>query len=209
MRQYPGQLSGGMLQRVMIAGALSVEPTVLLADEATTALDVTTQAAIVRLLDRLRAERGLSVLFITHDLALANSICDRVCVMYAGRLVEVREGRRIFDDPRHPYTMGLLAARPGIETRSARLPVIAGTPISAMEAPDGCAFHPRCPYVLDACRQRVPDLVRVPGGVARCLRATEELPDLSIVAAPVAAVIPDGSAAPAADDTREDGASWS
>jgi oligopeptide/dipeptide ABC transporter ATP-binding protein len=209
MRQYPGQLSGGMLQRVMIAGALSVEPTVLLADEATTALDVTTQAAIVRLLDRLRAERGLSVLFITHDLALANSICDRVCVMYAGRLVEVREGRRIFDDPRHPYTMGLLAARPGIETRSARLPVIAGTPISAMEAPDGCAFHPRCPYVLEACRQGVPDLVSVPGGIARCLRATEDLPDLSIVAAPAAATIADSAAAPSADDTREDGGSWS
>lgn len=173
INQFPGEMSGGMLQRVMIAGALSVAPKVLLADEATTALDVTTQAAIVRLLDRLRTEHGLGVLFITHDLALANAICDRVCVMYAGRLVEVRSGHRIFDDPRHPYTIGLLAARPRVESRAERLPVIPGTPISAMEAPEGCSFHPRCPYALDVCRQRVPDLLDVPGGIARCVRAQE------------------------------------
>ena len=178
IHQYPGELSGGMLQRVMIAGALSVEPRVLLADEATTALDVTTQAAIVGLLDRIRTQRGLAVLFITHDLALANSICNRVCVMYAGRLVEVRDGRRIFDDPRHPYTMGLLAARPSLSGRLARLPVIEGTPTSAMEAPDGCSFHPRCAYALDVCRRDVPDLVAVPGGLARCVRAHEGLPVL-------------------------------
>jgi oligopeptide/dipeptide ABC transporter ATP-binding protein len=182
IHQYPGEMSGGMLQRVMIAGALSVEPSVLLADEATTALDVTTQAAIVELLERIRTERGLAVLFITHDLALANSICDRVCVMYAGRLVEVREGRQIFDDPRHPYTMGLLAARPSVGARVSRLPVIEGTPTSAMEAPDGCSFHPRCPYVLDKCRQALPGLVAVPGGVARCVRAGEGLSSLRATA---------------------------
>jgi oligopeptide/dipeptide ABC transporter ATP-binding protein len=186
LRQYPGEMSGGMLQRVMIAGALSVEPSVLLADEATTALDVTTQAAIVKLLDGLRAQRGLAVLFITHDLALANSICDRVCVMYAGRLVEVREGRRIFDDPRHPYTMGLLAARPSLVRRAVRLPVIEGTPTSAMEAPDGCAFRPRCPYALEECAQEVPSLVAVPGGVARCVRAGEGLTSLRASAFAVA-----------------------
>jgi len=173
IHQYPGEMSGGMLQRVMIAGALSVEPTVLLADEATTALDVTTQAGIVRLLDRLRRERGLAVLFITHDLALAHAICDRVYVMYAGRIVEVRSGRRIFDDPRHPYTMGLLAARPKVDSSSRRLPVIQGTPISAMDSPAGCPFHPRCPYVLPECRERIPPLVAVPEGAARCVRATE------------------------------------
>lgn len=173
IHQYPGEMSGGMLQRVMIAGALSVEPTVLLADEATTALDVTTQAAIVRLLDSLRRERGLAVLFITHDLALANAICDRVCVMYAGRVVEVRSGRRIFDDPRHPYTMGLLAARPNVDSKTERLPVIKGTPINAMDAPRGCAFHPRCPYALPECLEAVPPLIAVPGGVARCIRAEE------------------------------------
>lgn len=179
IHQYPGEMSGGMLQRVMIAGALSVEPVVLLADEATTALDVTTQAGIVRLLDRLRRERGLAVLFITHDLALANAICDRVCVMYAGRIVEVRSGRRIFEDPRHPYTMGLLAARPRVDSRSQRLPVIHGTPINAMDAPPGCAFHPRCPYVLPECRTQLPPLVPVDGGVARCFRAEEGAARLS------------------------------
>ena len=182
-----------MLQRVMIAGALSVEPSVLLADEATTALDVTTQAAIVRLLDRVRAERGLAVLFITHDLALANAICDRVCVMYAGRLVEVRDGRRIFDDPRHPYTMGLLAARPSLAGRVSRLPVIEGTPTSAMEAPDGCAFRPRCPYSLEECAQRLPAPVAIPGGVARCVRAAEGLSSLrasAFAAAPGHALMP-------------------
>lgn len=179
IHQYPGEMSGGMLQRVMIAGALSVEPAVLLADEATTALDVTTQAGIVRLLDRLRRERGLAVLFITHDLALANAICDRVCVMYAGRIVEVRSGRRIFDDPRHPYTMGLLAARPKVDSRAQRLPVIPGTPINAMDAPQGCAFHDRCPYVLRECRSGVPAMVPVEGGMARCLRAEEGAARLS------------------------------
>ena len=180
IHQYPGEMSGGMLQRVMIAGALSVEPAVLLADEATTALDVTTQAGIVRLLDRLRRERGLAVLFITHDLALANAICDRVYVMYAGRIVEVRSGRLIFDDPRHPYTMGLLAARPKVDSRSRRLPVIAGTPVNAMDAPPGCAFHPRCPYVLTECRSEIPPVVSVDGGVARCFRALEGAARLSV-----------------------------
>jgi len=179
IHQYPGEMSGGMLQRVMIAGALSVEPAVLLADEATTALDVTTQAGIVRLLDRLRRERGLAVLFITHDLALANAICDRVCVMYAGRIVEVRGGKRIFDDPRHPYTMGLLAARPKVDSRSQRLPVIQGTPINAMDAPQGCPFHPRCPYVLPECLPQVPPMIPVEGGAARCVRAEEGAARLS------------------------------
>jgi oligopeptide/dipeptide ABC transporter ATP-binding protein len=175
MRQFPDELSGGMLQRVMIAGALAVGPTVLLADEATTALDVTTQAEIVRLLADLRLENGLSVLFITHDLALADIVCDRVCVMYAGRVVEVREGRRIFEDPLHPYTIDLLAARPTVSHRADRLPVIRGVPTSAMDAPAGCPFHPRCRFALDACGEGVPALVPVRGGSVRCIRAHEAL----------------------------------
>jgi oligopeptide/dipeptide ABC transporter ATP-binding protein len=175
MHQFPAELSGGMLQRVMIAGALTVEPSVLLADEATTALDVTTQAEIVKLLARLSAERGLSVLFITHDLALANIVCDRVCVMYAGRIVEVREGRQIFDDPIHPYTIDLLAARPTIKRRVDRLPVIKGVPTSAMDAPSGCPFHPRCQFALEECTSGVPALVPVRDGFARCIRAHEKL----------------------------------
>lgn len=175
MHQFPDELSGGMLQRVMIAGALTMEPSVLLADEATTALDVTTQAEIVKLLARLSAERGLSVLFITHDLALADIVCDRVCVMYAGRIVEVREGRQIFDDPIHPYTIDLLAARPTIKRRIDRLPVIKGVPTSAMDAPSGCPFHPRCRFALEACATGVPALVPVRGGLVRCIRAHENL----------------------------------
>ena len=181
MRQFPDELSGGMLQRVMIAGALSVAPSVLLADEATTALDVTTQAEIVRLLGDLSSQRGLSVLFITHDLALANIVCDRVCVMYAGRIVEVREGRQIFEDPIHPYTIDLLAARPTIAHRVDRLPVIRGVPTSAMDAPEGCPFHPRCRFALDECLEGVPALVPVRGGFVRCLRAHEDLRHLSVV----------------------------
>jgi oligopeptide/dipeptide ABC transporter ATP-binding protein len=179
MHQFPDELSGGMLQRVMIAGALSVNPSVLLADEATTAVDVTTQAEIVKLLARLSAERGLSVLFITHDLALADIVCSRVCVMYAGRIVEVREGRQIFDDPIHPYTIDLLAARPTIQHRVARLPVIKGVPTSAMDAPSGCPFHPRCRFALDECRTGVPAMVPVRGGLARCFRAHEDLATLA------------------------------
>ncbi len=180
MHQFPDELSGGMLQRVMIAGALSVNPSVLLADEATTAVDVTTQAEIVKLLARLSAERGLSVLFITHDLALADIVCSRVCVMYAGRIVEVREGRQIFEDPIHPYTIDLLAARPTIERRVTRLPVIKGVPTSAMDAPPGCPFHPRCRFAIDECREGVPAMVPVRGGLARCFRAHEDLAAMSI-----------------------------
>ncbi len=175
MRQFPDELSGGMLQRVMIAGALSVGPSVLLADEATTAVDVTTQAEIVKLLAELSAQRGLSVLFITHDLALAHIVCTRVCVMYAGRIVEVREGRQIFEDPIHPYTVDLLAARPTIQRRVERLPVIKGVPTSAMDAPPGCPYHPRCRFALDSCAEGIPAMVPVRGGFVRCFRAHENL----------------------------------
>jgi oligopeptide/dipeptide ABC transporter ATP-binding protein len=136
---------------------------------------VTTQAEIVKLFARLRVERGMSVLFITHDLALASIMCDRVCVMYAGRIVEIREGRTIFNDPIHPYTIDLLAARPSIDHRVDRLPVIRGVPTSAMDAPAGCPFHPRCQFALDACRDGVPALRTVRGGFARCFRAHEDL----------------------------------
>ena len=180
MRQFPDELSGGMLQRVMIAGALAMGPSVLLADEATTALDVTTQAEIVKLLGDLSSQRGLSVLFITHDLALADIVCTRVCVMYAGRIVEVREGRQIFENPIHPYTIDLLAARPTIQHRVERLPVIKGVPTSAMDAPSGCPFHPRCRFALEECRQGTPAMVPVRGGFVRCFRAHEDLKALAV-----------------------------
>ena len=174
LRQYPHELSGGMLQRVMIATALLTDPHLLLADEPTTALDVTTQAEVMAILDDLRRGYGLAMLFITHDLELAAAICDRTVVMYAGQVVEVRSSALLHDDPLHPYTAALAAARPDIGRTSARLRAIPGRPLSAFEAPVGeCAFAPRCPYASDACRAGVPELVALDGGLSRCIRATE------------------------------------
>jgi oligopeptide/dipeptide ABC transporter ATP-binding protein len=146
LRQYPHELSGGMLQRVMIAAALLAEPKLLLADEPTTALDVTTQAEVMGILDDLRRERGVAVLFITHDLELAAAVCDRTCVMYAGEIVEQQPSSTLNADPLHPYTAALLAARPRLDAPDERLPAIPGRPRSAFEVGDGCAFADRCPY---------------------------------------------------------------
>jgi oligopeptide/dipeptide ABC transporter ATP-binding protein len=174
LRQYPHELSGGMLQRVMIATALLTDPRLLLADEPTTALDVTTQAEVMGILDNLRREYGLAMLFITHDLELAAAICDRTIVMYAGQVVEVRNSALLHDDPLHPYTAALTAARPDIERAATRLRAIPGRPLSAFEAPAGeCAFAPRCPHAGDSCRQGVPELTALDGGQSRCVRATE------------------------------------
>lgn len=169
---YPAQVSGGMLQRVMIAGALSGEPELLIADEATTALDVTTQAEIVGLLRKMRTSNR-SVIFITHDLELAATLCDRVVVMYAGRIVEEQRTAQLFDQPRHPYTAGLIGARPNLARRM-RMTVIPGRSVSAFEAPEGCAFNPRCSFALDDCQAQAPALVDV-DDVTRvaCLRADE------------------------------------
>jgi oligopeptide/dipeptide ABC transporter ATP-binding protein len=174
LRQYPHELSGGMLQRVMIAAALLTEPKLLLADEPTTALDVTTQAEVMAILDDLRREFGLAMLFITHDLELAAAICDRTAVMYAGQIVEVRESALLHDDPLHPYTAALSAARPDIAQTAQRLAAIPGRPLSAFEAPDSeCAFAPRCPHALDICRAENPELIGLDGGLSRCVRAID------------------------------------
>jgi oligopeptide/dipeptide ABC transporter ATP-binding protein len=174
LRQYPHELSGGMLQRVMIAAALLTEPRLLLADEPTTALDVTTQAEVMAILDGLRHEFGLAMLFITHDLELAAAICDRTAVMYAGQIVEVRESGRLHDDPLHPYTAALAAARPDITRTAGRLRAIPGRPLSAFEAPaDECAFAPRCPHARDVCRAGLPPVTELDGGLSRCVRAQE------------------------------------
>ncbi|NYI45720.1 oligopeptide/dipeptide ABC transporter ATP-binding protein [Nocardioides aromaticivorans] len=170
--QFPHELSGGLLQRVMIASALLTEPRLLLADEPTTALDVTTQAEIMGLLDELRRDLGLSILFITHDLDLAAACCDRTAVMYAGEIVELRASRLLHDDPLHPYTAALAAARPLLDRRMEELAAIPGRPLSALEAPAGaCAFAARCPHREDACTASAPGLVEIDSGAARCLRA--------------------------------------
>jgi oligopeptide/dipeptide ABC transporter ATP-binding protein len=174
LRQYPHQLSGGMLQRVMIAAALLTGPRLLLADEPTTALDVTTQAEIMAILDGLRRESGLAMLFITHDLELAAAICDRTAVMYAGQIVEIRASALLHDDPLHPYTAALAAARPDIAQSAHRLRAIPGRPLSAFEAPAGeCAFAPRCAHAREVCRTAVPRLAEMDGGMCRCVRAHE------------------------------------
>jgi oligopeptide/dipeptide ABC transporter ATP-binding protein len=174
LRQYPHQMSGGMLQRIMIAAALLTEPRLLLADEPTTALDVTTQAEVMAILDGLRRDFGLAMLFITHDLELAAAICDRTVVMYAGQVVEVRASALLHTDPLHPYTAALAAARPDIAQTAHRLRAIPGRPLSAFEAPPGeCAFAPRCRHASDICRTAVPGLAELDGGVSRCARAHE------------------------------------
>ena len=173
LKQFPHELSGGMLQRVMIATALLSEPRLLLADECTTALDVTTQAEVMAILDDLRRDRGLSMLFITHDLELAGAVCDRTCVMYAGQVVETRAADKLHGDPLHPYSAALVEARPDITSTAERLVAIPGRPVSAFEAPSGCRFAPRCPHAVDSCRTNDQVITELDGGRVRCERAAE------------------------------------
>jgi peptide/nickel transport system ATP-binding protein len=173
LRRYPHELSGGMLQRVMIAAALAGGPRLLLADEPTTALDVTTQAEVVAILMRLRAEHGLGLLFVTHDLELAAAICDRVYVMYAGRIVETQAVAPLFDRPLHPYTAGLLASTPSVAASGGALAAIPGRPVGLDEAPEGCPFAPRCPYADERSRQERPELEPLRDGLVACWHARE------------------------------------
>jgi oligopeptide/dipeptide ABC transporter ATP-binding protein len=173
MRQYPHQLSGGMLQRVMIASVLAAEPRLVLADEPTTALDVTTQSDVMAILDRLRREREMAMIFITHDLELAGAVCDRTAVMYAGSLVEVQASASLHETPRHPYTASLLASRPRITGTATRLRAVPGRPLPAAEAPDGCAFAARCPWVQPDCRSGHLDMDDLGDAASRCRRAGE------------------------------------
>ena len=166
---FPHQFSGGMRQRIAIAVALACRPTLLVADEPTTALDVTVQAGIIRLLDRLRRETGLSIVLISHDLGVLSAIADRVAVFYAGRIVEGGGRADVLSRPRHPYTRGLLDALPHPEAAAASaLVAIPGTPPAGGRVPPGCAFHPRCRYALESCRESVPPLVPVNGRTLAC-----------------------------------------
>ncbi|MCD2442014.1 ABC transporter ATP-binding protein [Agromyces sp. SYSU K20354] len=175
LRQYPHELSGGLLQRVMIAASVAVRPRLILADEPTTALDVTTQAEVMSILARMQAEYGMAVLFITHDLELAGAVCDDTIVLYAGQVVERQRSTQLHRDPLHPYTAALVQARPEIGHRARRLPAIPGHPTTAYEAPGGCAFAPRCRFAQDACRRAVPSLLQIgEQGSTRCIR----MPDL-------------------------------
>ncbi|MEO7242535.1 MAG: ABC transporter ATP-binding protein [Variovorax sp.] len=175
---YPHQLSGGMRQRVMIAMALVCRPAVLVADEPTTALDVTTQSQILRLIDGLRDELGTAVLMITHNLAVVAEIADDIVVMYAGRVVERGSREQIFDNPLHPYTLALFAAMPRSEDRGRALAAIDGQVPSLGAMPPGCRFAPRCPFAVAQCTQASPPLAmhdpHEPGHFAACWRAPIE-----------------------------------
>jgi peptide/nickel transport system ATP-binding protein/oligopeptide transport system ATP-binding protein len=171
--EYPHQMSGGMRQRVMIAIALACRPSVLIADEPTTALDVTIQAQILELLRRLQAEMGMAVILITHDLGIVAETADHVAVMYAGRVVEYCDVRAAFRRPLHPYTAGLQASLPRLGAVQDRLRVIPGSVPNPAHFPVGCRFHPRCPVAQNRCLTD-PGLVPVePGHLSRCLRAEE------------------------------------
>jgi oligopeptide/dipeptide ABC transporter ATP-binding protein len=172
LRRYPHELSGGMRQRAMIAMALMCRPKLLIADEPTTALDVTVQAQILSLLRRLQREFQMALLLITHDLGVVAEMADQVAVMYAGRIIEQAEVGELFAHPKHPYTVGLFGSLsgPGRE----RLKPIAGSVPSPFDLPNGCRFWPRCPHVLDRCKTEAPELAEVaPGHTAACwLRVT-------------------------------------
>lgn len=175
VHEYPHQFSGGMRQRVMIAMAIALGPDVLIADEPTTALDVTVQAQIMDLLAELQAETGMGLVLISHDLAVLAEVADRVAVMYAGRIVETGPIDEIYRTPAHPYTQGLIASVPRSTPREGRLVPISGAPPSLRDVPPGCAFHPRCPMVVEACRVDVPVLRDVTVGRGAACHRTEEV----------------------------------
>jgi len=169
---YPHQLSGGMRQRVMIAMALACNPKLLIADEPTTALDVTIQAQILELMRMLRAELGTAIILITHDLGVVSELADDVIVMYAGRVIERCAAERLFSEPQHPYTIGLLGSIPRLHLQQERLSAIEGFVPDPAAFPHGCRFHPRCPFAVDKCLSENPPLIEIEAGHhAACWRA--------------------------------------
>ena len=175
IREYPHQLSGGMRQRVMIAIALACDPELLIADEPTTALDVTIQAQILELMKAIKKDRDMSIIMITHDLGIVYDFCDRVVVMYTGEVVESAPVKALFDTPLHPYTEGLIGALPRLGETADRLEAIEGMVPDAGDMPQGCHFHPRCKYATDRCRAEHPPLTTRPDGrQVRCFRAEEQ-----------------------------------
>jgi peptide/nickel transport system ATP-binding protein len=171
---FPHQLSGGMKQRIAVARALSCQPSLLLADEPTTNLDVTIQAQILQLMKSLKEKLGMSMILITHDMGVVAGVADRITVLYAGRVCETADTRTIFYKPRHPYTVALLTAVPSLALRKDKLAVIPGTIPNLIEPPSGCRFHPRCKYAKDRCAKEIPALEEIePGHYVACIRALE------------------------------------
>nr|WP_174257816.1 ABC transporter ATP-binding protein [Phytoactinopolyspora alkaliphila] len=176
VRDYPHQFSGGMRQRIMIAMAIALDPAVLIADEPTTALDVTVQAQIMKLLRELQQDSGMGLILITHDLGVVADVADRIAVMYAGRIVEQAPVDRIYATPAHPYTRGLLRSVPRVDLKGQDLSAIAGLPPALTNIPPGCEFHPRCPAAEQLCREDRPPLITVnPGRSSACHFSAEVL----------------------------------
>jgi oligopeptide transport system ATP-binding protein len=174
LKAYPHQLSGGIAQRVMVAMAVALDPDILLADEPTSSLDVTVQAQVLELLRSLVADSEMSMVLITHNLAVAVSMADRIAVMYAGQLVEIGPAKDVYAKPGHPYTAGLLRSIPDINVREERLPAIKGSPPNLLHRPSGCPFHPRCPYATEICFEQMPPLEPVePEHASACWHADE------------------------------------
>ena len=174
VKEYPHQFSGGMRQRVMIAMSLALDPEILIADEPTTALDVTVQAQIMDLLKEIQAERHMGMILITHDLGVVADVADRIAVMYAGRIVEQADVHDLYARPCHPYTIALLESIPRVDLRGQQLVTISGLPPNLINTPGGCAFHPRCRMAREECRAVVPPLVPLaPGRSSACLFAEE------------------------------------
>jgi len=171
--EYPHQFSGGMKQRVVIAMALACDPELLLADEPTTALDVTIQAQVLDLIRELRDKLGTSMILITHDLGIVAETCDTVAVIYAGKIVEYGKLEDIFDNPKHPYTIGLFGSLPEVAEGQPRLNSIKGLPPDPTNLPEGCAFWPRCPHATEACKQTIPNTEITPGHFVRCIKEVE------------------------------------
>ena len=175
MNSYPHQLSGGMLQRVMIAMALSCQPKLLIADEPTTALDVTVQAQIMTLLNELKREFNTAIIMITHDLGVVAGICDKVLVMYAGRTMEYGQARDVFYQPSHPYSIGLLNAVPRLDAEGDALLTIPGNPPNLLRLPKGCPFQPRCPHAMEQCSSAPPLESFAPGRLRACFKPVGDL----------------------------------
>ena len=166
-KRYPHELSGGMKQRVVIAMALLLDPEILIADEPTTALDVLVQSQIIDLLKKLQAQKGISVILITHDLALVAQIADRISIMYAGQIVEIGSSSDIYKNPKHPYTQALIAAVPKLKSEDKKINFIPGTPPSLIRAEGGCRFYPRCPHAMEVCKKDPPEF-KTQTGYVRC-----------------------------------------
>ncbi len=168
LKRYPHELSGGQVQRIVIAMALILKPKLLIADEPTTALDVTIQAQFIELLKKLNNDLGMSIMFITHDIALANSVSDRIVVLYSGRVIEIGKTQEVIREPLHPYTTGLIESIPKDTKSTKKLHSIPGSPPAYMRLPTGCRFHPRCSKVMEKCRQEEPEILEVRGRNVRC-----------------------------------------